>query len=246
MYLEAFYERYITRIGPHDHYNSSGQLLKKPQDIIRQDRANYHLFKVRDPEDHYDSFFKTKKHRALIGRMIKNGKSSKKTLQKILNGDPLIEVELYDNKMNIFIIKKDYPKKILSIVEAGPFVAVVGKNSFSYLPKIDNADDYGIVMTEKTFSSNHMIDSFMECKSIQPWRYKCEGDAFEYDEAHVVYHPRKNGFYLIFRSKMRELGGEKWENSEMRVFTKQNYIYEEYYSNGKLLRRDRYFIKSIK
>ena len=50
-------DSYVTFIGPNDHFNSKGGRLTEPWQIIRQDRANYHRFRVRDPGDEGDIFF---------------------------------------------------------------------------------------------------------------------------------------------------------------------------------------------
>ena len=53
-------ESYLARLGPADHFNSSGERLTSAAAIIRQDRANYHQFGKRDEEDDGDDFFGSK------------------------------------------------------------------------------------------------------------------------------------------------------------------------------------------
>jgi hypothetical protein len=50
-------ESYRAYIGNDDLYNSKGERLSQPWQIIRQDRANYHAYRRRDRGDQGDSFF---------------------------------------------------------------------------------------------------------------------------------------------------------------------------------------------
>jgi hypothetical protein len=63
-------ETYYARLSGADHFNSRGQRLKSAAAIIRQDRANYHRFNVRDDEDTGDSYFSSKSNRAALERML--------------------------------------------------------------------------------------------------------------------------------------------------------------------------------
>ena len=49
-------EEYNAYIGEEDIYNSYGERLSEPWQIIRQDRANYHRFGTSQPGDEGDSF----------------------------------------------------------------------------------------------------------------------------------------------------------------------------------------------
>ena len=44
-------EIYTAKLSPRDHLNSKGEKLTTIGKIIRQDRANYNSFKIRDEED---------------------------------------------------------------------------------------------------------------------------------------------------------------------------------------------------
>ncbi|MDP3009511.1 MAG: hypothetical protein Q8N30_10660 [Methylococcales bacterium] len=50
-------EIYSARLSADDHTNSDGKKLTAVADIIRQDRANFHKFNLRDNDDTADSFF---------------------------------------------------------------------------------------------------------------------------------------------------------------------------------------------
>ena len=48
---------YVALLSEADHFNSSGQRLSSAAAIIRQDRANFHRFGIKDPQDEGDAFF---------------------------------------------------------------------------------------------------------------------------------------------------------------------------------------------
>ena len=87
-------ESYMARLGPADHFNSNGVRLTSAAAIIRQDRANYHQFAKRDAEDEGDRFFSSLENRAILERMLENGQSMPGVLAEIVNGTPLVEVQI--------------------------------------------------------------------------------------------------------------------------------------------------------
>jgi hypothetical protein len=58
--LGEYVESYTARLSARDHFNSSGQRLREPGAIIRQDRANFYVYGLRDSEDQPDSYFSSK------------------------------------------------------------------------------------------------------------------------------------------------------------------------------------------
>lgn len=99
-------ESYIARLSARDHFNSSGQRLQSPAAIIRQDRANYYVYGYRDPEDEPDRFFSSKENRALLERLLEGGTTAPGARRLIVNGTPLIRVEVYQNFVNVTIISE--------------------------------------------------------------------------------------------------------------------------------------------
>ncbi len=97
-------DSYIARIGPDDHFNSRGVRLNSVAAIIRQDRANFHKFGIRDAEDEYDSYFGSKSNRARMERMLNNGSSSGSARREILNHQPLIRVNIYHNSVVVTVL----------------------------------------------------------------------------------------------------------------------------------------------
>jgi len=94
-------DHYCARLGRDDHFNSNGQRLDNPAAIIRQDRANYHAFGVRDGEDEDDVFFRSKANRALLESMLRNGRASKAVRNEIVNSTPVICVDIYEDFVNV-------------------------------------------------------------------------------------------------------------------------------------------------
>lgn len=88
-------ESYIAQIGYQDLYNSSGQRLTRPWQVIRQDRANYHRFGRRDRLDQGDSFFADELNRSVMEDLVSKGSISPAAARDILSGDALILVEIH-------------------------------------------------------------------------------------------------------------------------------------------------------
>jgi hypothetical protein len=96
-------DSYVTFIGPNDHFNSKGGRLTEPWQIVRQDRANYHRFRVRDPGDEGDIFFSSMANRGRMERMILNGYINPNAAWRIVNENVWIQVEIYPNAVNVTV-----------------------------------------------------------------------------------------------------------------------------------------------
>lgn len=96
-------ESYVTRLGANDHFNSSGQRLTSPALIIRQDRANFHKFGLRDPEDQSDVFFQDANNRELLQQFLSQGHTSSRAYRIIVNGQPLIRVDVYRSRQGDYV-----------------------------------------------------------------------------------------------------------------------------------------------
>ncbi len=99
-----FLGSYYARLSLDDHYNSKGKRLKNAAAIVRQDRANYHRFHIRDGEDDWDSVFGSKRNRAHMERMLNRGSWTKGLRKKIINRTPLIHVEIYRDFINLKVL----------------------------------------------------------------------------------------------------------------------------------------------
>jgi hypothetical protein len=99
-----FIESYTARLSPRDHYNSNGVRLTSAAAIIRQDRANFYVYGMRDSEDEPDSFFSNKSNRARLEEMLENGRATRDAIYTIINGTPLIRVDIYANGINVTVL----------------------------------------------------------------------------------------------------------------------------------------------
>ncbi len=88
-------DSYTAWIGRDDLYNSSGARLTKPWQIIRQDRANYHAYGIRDEGDEDDSFFVDSANRQILETMLENGTISRNAQQMILRGNVWVSVKIF-------------------------------------------------------------------------------------------------------------------------------------------------------
>lgn len=96
-------EEYVAYLGEDDHYNSRGERLTEPWQIIRQDRANFHRFGLRDRGDESDGFFDSPKNRARMERMILNGRIERRAGRRIVNERVWIRVQIYRNAVNVIV-----------------------------------------------------------------------------------------------------------------------------------------------
>ena len=86
---------YVALLSQADHFNSNGQRLTTAAEVIRQDRANYHRFGIRDGADQNDPYFGDMNNRAALENMINRGGTSAAVQQRIINSTPLVQVDIY-------------------------------------------------------------------------------------------------------------------------------------------------------
>lgn len=86
---------YSAWIGWQDLYNSRGQRLTEPWQVIRQDRANFHRFNRRDPGDGGDPWFANAAMRGQLEQAIMAAGMAPWVRQMVLNGGVPIRVDLY-------------------------------------------------------------------------------------------------------------------------------------------------------
>lgn len=94
---------YVALLSAADHFNSNGQRLTSAAAIVRQDRANFHRFGIRDPQDEDDAFFADEGNRAALEQMLERGRAEPGVIARIVNGTPLIRVEIYRAASGPFI-----------------------------------------------------------------------------------------------------------------------------------------------
>lgn len=88
-------DEYVAYIGKSDLRSSEGMRLTQAWQVIRQDRANYHRFNVHDRGDQGDSFFGDAQNRAIMERMVRDGRMSPSAARAVVQGDVWITVRIY-------------------------------------------------------------------------------------------------------------------------------------------------------
>jgi hypothetical protein len=102
--LGQLVESYSARLSPRDHYNSNGERLRSAAAIIRQDRANFYVYGLRDDEDEPDPYFSSKGNRARLEQMLENGRTTSEAIYRVVNGTPLIRVDIYATGISVSIL----------------------------------------------------------------------------------------------------------------------------------------------
>ncbi|MGB0590519.1 MAG: SH3 domain-containing protein [Myxococcota bacterium] len=97
---------YWARLGAEDHSNNSGRPIESAAGIIRQDRANYHAFKLRDKrDDRTDDTYDDKAKREWLATTLKDS-LDKETKRIIYKHQPLVEVVTWEDRVDVTVIEK--------------------------------------------------------------------------------------------------------------------------------------------
>jgi hypothetical protein len=96
---------YIARLSDNDHFASDGYRLDTAAQVVRQDRANWHRFNRGDAEDEDDPWFGSADARARFETQLnKSGAMDQATRRAILNGEPVVEVQVYRGSVTVSIL----------------------------------------------------------------------------------------------------------------------------------------------
>ncbi|MER8749757.1 hypothetical protein NKH57_10840 [Mesorhizobium sp. M1050] len=105
-YADDMLGSYVARISDRDHQASDGYALDNAAQMVRQDRANWHKFHRRDSDDEGDGWFRTNDQRADLQRMLERGGAmSSSTKHAIVDGEPLIQVDVYENSVRVSVLE---------------------------------------------------------------------------------------------------------------------------------------------
>lgn len=85
---------YTAHIGQADLYNSRGERLREPWQILRQDRANFHRYGIRQFADEYDPVFGSMDARAQMEQLLRRGTITPEARRAILRGDTIVHVQV--------------------------------------------------------------------------------------------------------------------------------------------------------
>jgi hypothetical protein len=98
---------YVARISDRDHHASDGYELGSAAQMVRQDRAYWHKFGSGDPDDEGDRWFATNAQRERLQAMLeRQGAMSQSTRRAIVNGEPLVQVDVYRNSVRVSILER--------------------------------------------------------------------------------------------------------------------------------------------
>jgi len=86
---------YGAYIGLDDLYNSDGARLTEPWQVLRQERANYHRFGIRQAGDEWDPLFASIDNRAAFEQMMRAGVITDQARRDILAGGAMIYVTVW-------------------------------------------------------------------------------------------------------------------------------------------------------
>ena len=97
---------YIARLSRADHFNSRGVRLNSINDILRQDRANYHKGHA-DPEDENDEYFINLAQRTEMEhyRVVPVGTDYRSLRYTILNKTPVVQVRVDHDTFYLCILR---------------------------------------------------------------------------------------------------------------------------------------------
>lgn len=97
---------YVARISHEDHFASDGYRLDNAAQMVRQDRANFHKFHRRDPDDERDRWFRSNADRGRLERMLQRpGAMSPGTKRAIVRGEPLIQVDVFTRSVRVTLLE---------------------------------------------------------------------------------------------------------------------------------------------
>lgn len=100
---QGIVDEYCTRISDNDKFASDGFELTDAGSILRQDRANFHKFGIRDRGDEDDGTFGTASARASIPALLDNGQTARNVLREIVRGTPRVCVEVYPRYLFVYL-----------------------------------------------------------------------------------------------------------------------------------------------
>ena len=89
--------RYVAFIGQDDLYNSNGQRLSAPWQVLRQDRANFHRFGISQPGDEWDPLFQDANNRAAMEAMVMQGYINPQAARNLVSGGAMVVVTVFGN-----------------------------------------------------------------------------------------------------------------------------------------------------
>ena len=98
-------ESYCAYLSNADHYNSKGGRLTTPGQVIRQDRANFHRFNLRDDADDWDSLFADANNRARLEKLMNAALKSDPMGAYIVSDDVIVCFDIINGGSSAFDVR---------------------------------------------------------------------------------------------------------------------------------------------
>lgn len=103
---------YLAYIGPEDMRSSSGKPVTTLGGVLQQDRANFHRFGIRHPQDGSDPIFANRALRASIPQMVEAGGNERGDLAHMARvGQPFL--------VNVFVCGYGNQPSVIYLAGAG-------------------------------------------------------------------------------------------------------------------------------
>jgi hypothetical protein len=102
---EVIVASYKAHLSAQDHFSSNGSRLSNAAAVIRQDRANFHKFGLRDAQDQSDDFFANASNREALEQMLNRGNINPTLSQEIINGRPIVIVKVIRTSLGPYYIQ---------------------------------------------------------------------------------------------------------------------------------------------
>ncbi len=98
-------ESYCAYLSTADHYNSKGARLTSAAQVIRQDRANFHRFNLRDDADDWDSLFADANNRGRLEKLMNAALKNDPLGDYIVNNDVIVCFDIIDGGSSSFDVR---------------------------------------------------------------------------------------------------------------------------------------------
>jgi hypothetical protein len=100
--FSATVEEYCAFISDTDKFASDGYALTDAASILRQDRANFHKFRLRDAGDTGDRVFTSPNARSRIPALLQRGNNDRRLLTAIVRQNIHVCVEVWPDFMVVY------------------------------------------------------------------------------------------------------------------------------------------------
>jgi hypothetical protein len=98
--------QYRARLSARDYrHHRTGAPLRYADQVIRQDRVNYHVLNSRDPEDQGDPILSKSPARGQLNKLLEKAITPQMN-ERIMKGTPLVEVTIWTDRASVRIISE--------------------------------------------------------------------------------------------------------------------------------------------